>query len=315
MLRQFRRHDVDQLYPLLQRHFPGENQLLGFRPEAFHKIVRKIFRPHIQFMMAIADLIRRPFAKFFVIEADGHLAATTLLTFTPTTGYVSMVMVDDPYRRRGYAKKLLETAARETRRAGRSWVVLDVLSDNAPAKHLYDEIGYRTLATMTFQTVDFAETVPTGPAPPLPPGIRPLAKSDGDRLTQISDDERPAEYRKILPAYPRQFFVSPFVAMGLESDTEAWVIDRGRGAEGFVRATTSPATEAGNLTAPLIGPDVPPELATQLVKYATDWVRRRKVTRVATEIPEHAVRGIAALASVGFTSKLHAETMALPLHA
>jgi ribosomal protein S18 acetylase RimI-like enzyme len=315
MLRQFRRGDVDQLYPLLQRHFPGENELLGFRPEAFHEIVRKIFRPHIQLLMALANMVRRPFAKFFVIETDGHLAATTLLTFTPTTGYVSMVMVDDPYRRRGYAKRLLETAAKESRRAGRSWVVLDVLSDNAPAKHLYDEIGYRTVASMTFQTADFAGPIPTGPAPPLPTGIRPLARGDGDRLTEISNEERPAEYRKILPAYPRQFFVSPLVAMGLESDTEAWVIDRGQGAEGFVRATTSPATEAGNLTAPLIGPDVPPELAQQLVGYAVDWVRRRKVTRVATEIPEHAVRGLAALTSVGFTPKLHAETMALPLHA
>lgn len=315
MLRQFHPRDVGVLFPLLQRHFPGENQLLGFRPEAFQRIVHNLFRPHIRFLMALADLVRRPFAKFLVMDVDGHLAATTLLTFTPTTGYVSMVMVDDPYRRRGYAKKLLDAAARETRRTGRAWVVLDVLSDNAPAKQLYDALGYRRIQSMTFQSVDFPGPAPSGPEPALPTGVRPLQKDDGARLTELANAERPEEYRAVLPAHPRQFFLSPLVSLGLESETAAWVVDRGHGPEAFLRATVSPATEAGNLTSPLIGPDVPPELATQLVAYAVDWVRRRGPTRVASEVPQYAVRGLAAMANLGFQPKLSAETMALPLHA
>ncbi len=314
MLREFRRRDAEQLFPLLERHFPAENRLLGFRPEAFQRIVHQLFRPHLRFLMGLADVVHRPFAKFLVIEADGHLAATTLLTFTPTTGYVSMVMVDDAYRRRGFAKRLLEAAARETKRAGRSWVVLDVLSDNVPAKRLYDGIGYETLATMEFRSAELSGPAPPGPAPPLPEGVRALRRSDGDALTTLADAERPERYRRVLPAYPRQFFVSPLVARGLESETEAWVIDRGRGPEGFVRATVSPATEAGNLTVPLIGPDVPPELARGLVAWAMDWVHRRGPTRLATEVPEYAVRGAVALTSAGFTSQFTSDTMALALH-
>ncbi len=49
MLRQFRRSDVAHLFPLMERHFPDENRLFGFRPEAFQRLVHNIFRPHIQF--------------------------------------------------------------------------------------------------------------------------------------------------------------------------------------------------------------------------------------------------------------------------
>jgi GNAT superfamily N-acetyltransferase len=315
MLRQFRRGDTEALFQLLQRHFPEENTLLGFRPEAFQQVVRRIFRWDMRLLFAAADLVRRPFAKFFVIDVDGQLAATTLLTFTPNAGYVSMVMVDDPFRRRGYAKQLLAAAAQETRRAGRSWVVLDVLSHNAPARQLYDSAGYRTIQKTTFQSVDIPGPAPVGPESPLPAGVRPFAKPDAKALTALAHAERPAEFSRAMPANPRQFSVSPLVAMGLRSETVAWVIDRGRGPEGFIRATTSPATESGNLTAPLIGPDVPPELAGRMVQYATEWIRRRGPTRIATEVPESAVRGIAALASVGFTAKLSTDTMALALDA
>jgi len=315
MLREFRRSDSDELYPLLQRQFPDENRLLGFRPEAFQKIVRKIFQPHMRFLFALADLMRKPFAKFFVIDAEGHLAATTLVSFPPNAGYVSMVMVDDAYRRRGYAKQMLAAAGKATRRTGRHWLVLDVLAANEPAKQLYQSAGFHVIQEAGFQTADPPGPAPSGPDPPVPTGIRELQRSDGEALTRLATAERPAEYARVLPAHRRAFFLSPLVSMGLASETKAWVIDRGHGPEGFVRATTSAATEAGNLTSPLIGPDVPPELAVQLIQYSTDWIRRRGPTRIATEVPQYNVRGSAALAQAGFTSKLSTYTMALALDA
>jgi ribosomal protein S18 acetylase RimI-like enzyme len=315
MLREFRRSDSQELFPLLQRHFPAENRLIGFRPEAFEAIVRKIFQPHYRFLFALAELVRRPIANFFVIDVDGHLAATTLLTFPANAGYVSTVMVDDPYRRRGYAKQLLAAAATATRRAGRGWVVLDVLADNAPAKRLYEALGYKVIQEGSFQSADFPAPVAAGADPPPPDGIREIRRSDGEALTRLATAERPPEYARVLPASARQFFVSPIISLGLASATAGWVIDRGHGPEGFVRATTTDAAEAGNLTAPLIGPDVPPELATRLIVYATDWIRRRGRTRIATEVPAYNGRGQAALASVGFTPKIPTCTMALALDA
>ena len=50
--------------------------------------------------------------------------------------------VSEEHRRRGIAKIMMEAAEELTRSSGVDWLCLEVLTDNAPARALYESIGY-----------------------------------------------------------------------------------------------------------------------------------------------------------------------------
>ncbi|HEY6237596.1 MAG TPA: hypothetical protein VIZ68_00225, partial [Thermoplasmata archaeon] len=122
----------------------------------------------------------------------------------------------------------------------------------------------------------------------------------------------PDEVARVLPIERRAFFVPSVVVMGLDSETEAWVIDRGQGVEGFVRATVSEATESGHLTQPFLAPSVPPEVAGALLGTAVDWLRSKGIRRAVAEAPRHNAPGLRALEAGGFHEAFSLETLVRP---
>jgi hypothetical protein len=185
-----------------------------------------------------------------------------------------------------------------------------VLATNAPAKSLYAKLGYRLLHRLTYQFHDA-----DGPASPSPPvaGIRPFERKDAETLVPVAAQLLPPEVAEVLPPGARQFHTLPLVAAGLRSETASWVIDRGAGAEGFVRATQSAATESGHLTAPIFAPGVPEETARAAVRVATGWLLERGIRRAVCEMPVYNAAGVAALAAEGFRESYPVERLFHPL--
>ena len=60
---------------------------------------------------------------------------------------VQDVYVDEAHRRRGIAAKLSEAAEERVRARGFDRIALDVDVDNAPARALYEKLGYRERGT------------------------------------------------------------------------------------------------------------------------------------------------------------------------
>jgi ribosomal protein S18 acetylase RimI-like enzyme len=270
MLRDLRPADAPRLLEFLQRDFPEEERLLGTRPEGFERITRRVFRWDTRLVLGLLRGLGRPLFRFLVVEADGRVVGTTLLTFPPRAGYLSMVVVDPAYRRRGYAKALLEEARATAARRRKSFVVLDVLEGNQPARALYEAMGYRRLRSASFLTHERPDELP-GPLPP-PAGIRPFRRSDARMIAAIALRQMPPEVATTLPAQPGEYVGNRFVANVLGDETASWVVDRGAGAEAYVGAGVSPATAAGHLTAPVVAESVDPALAATLVRTAASWV-------------------------------------------
>ncbi|HTP54510.1 MAG TPA: GNAT family N-acetyltransferase [Thermoplasmata archaeon] len=198
MLRDLRATDASRVLEFLRTEFPEEEAILGTRPEAFEKIVRRIYRWDSRLLLGLLRLVGRPIYRFLVIEDAGRIVATTLLTFPEGAGYVSMVVVDPQHRRRGFAKRLLEEARRATARRGRPFVALDVLEANAPARALYEAIGFRTLRATGY----YVREGPAPPADPPLPSIRAFRKDDAVPLAAIAQRNAPADVAKILPVRP-----------------------------------------------------------------------------------------------------------------
>ncbi len=311
MLRPIRRADSAQLAELVARGFPEDNALLRWRPGAVEAILGQVLRPDVRFLLWFLERIRYPVVKVIALEADGRLAGVALVSFPPRAGYISSVVVDEAYRRRGYATRIVRAAEATARRAGKSFVVLDVLRSNGPARALYAQMGYRLLHELTYRVRD-----QDGPAPPAPApvdAVRPFVSRDATTLVAAATRVVPPGVAEVLPPGHRQFHHIPRVAAGLRSETASWVVDRGAGAEGFVRATQSAATEAGHLTAPIFALGVPDETARAAIRVALDWLAARSIRRVVCEMPTYNSAGLAALTGEGFREAYPVERLYHPL--
>lgn len=311
MLREFAPRDLPELLVLLGRHFPEEDALLGRQPESYERIVRRMYRWDARIALGILRWVGRPVYRFFVVEEAGHLAATTILTFPSRAGYISTVMVDTPYRRRGYARRLMGAAIEATRRTGRGYVVLDVLAQNAPARALYDRMGFQVLRSQAYLLRD-------GSTPPLGdradrPGIRPYRRADAKPLVAAARSEMPARVIDVLPPDPGQFAQRDPISTALESVSESWVADVGGIPSAYVAATTSRSVVVGNMTAPIIGPSVDDALARSIVASALRWLEANDRPRVLTEIADHNTRGRRALEAAGFREVYRLDTLVLAI--
>jgi ribosomal protein S18 acetylase RimI-like enzyme len=311
MLRDLRRADGPQFLGLMERGFPEESSLLGGRPEEFAKLFRRIFRWDTRFLLGLLRLFGRPIVRALVVEQDGRVVAETLVTFPSGAAYVSNVVVDPAYRRRGYARQMLEEARKTARRAKREYVALDVLESNTSARALYDSMGYRPLQQRVQLLHDSMDRF--GPVPPANPNIRALQRSDVAPLVEILRQQTPLDVEKVLPTRKDRFIGSGMANRMLDSEETSWVIDRGNGPEAYIAAAVSRAMEAAHITSPTFAESVDDHLAIDLVTTAGAWCAARHAPRILTMVSVNNPRGRGALEAVGFHRALPLWTLYRPV--
>jgi len=122
--------------------------------------------------------------------ASGTRVGETWTTARPHGGklqyWVDWLWIDEPHRRKGYARAALRALTEEAVRAGADRVGLVVLSDNLPASTLYEELGFRDESRRMI--LRFAGTG------------RPTARSAGSRAPRT---------RSKLPPRPRASRTTP----------------------------------------------------------------------------------------------------------
>lgn len=311
MLRAFRPRDIPELVPLLLRHFPEEEAVLGRNPETYARIVRRIYRWDARLVLGLLRAVGRPVFRFLVVEADGRLAATTIVTFPPAAGFLSTVMVDTPYRRRGYARRLVEAACHVAARRGRRVAALDVLAANAPAQALYASLGFRRLRGKSLLLREGARPSDAGSSAGAE--IRTFRRSDGSPLVALAAAALPPSVAAVFPATEGELTGRDLVASILESETAAWVAEVDGAPAGYVSASASAALDSGFLRTPLVGPRLDDANARALVTTAVAWLADHQRSRVVVEVPDHAGRSRRALESEGFREVYRVDTLARAL--
>jgi ribosomal protein S18 acetylase RimI-like enzyme len=307
MLRLYRAGDLPAYFDLMIGEFPQENSLLGWRREEFFRIVRRLDRLPIRLLLGLMSAVGRPLFRFWVLEVDGQLAASALETFSPPSAYVGSVVVAPRFRRRGFAKQVLERCHAAARRRGMRYVVLDVLDGNDGALALYTSLGYAPVG----HGAHYARTVEDVGAPPPPsPRVRPFQKSDRRTLADIARTSVSEARQRVHPIDPDEFLVGPSVVRALDSKSESWVVDAGAGPVAWVRASASPAMAAAHLTAPVVAESANPEDVRAMIAAGIAWARGQGAPRVAVEAWDENVRGVAALLAAGFTPSFGVQTLA-----
>ena len=313
MIRDFRPSDTPTLVRFLTTEFPSEESILGSHPDRFFKVVRRVYRWDSRLLIGLLRLFRRPVFRLLVVDQDGAAVATTLLTFPGPSVFISMVATDPATRRRGYARSLLERSREVARGLGRQYLVLDVLTDNAPARALYEgKLGYVPLRETAFVVHDR----PTDFGPErssLPPGSGLYAKSDEPALLAIVRGQMPAEVARVLPRKTTGLGGGGIEQRIFPAERATWVVDRGNGAEAAILAIRPQDTDAAHVSDPIVAATADPALVAEMVRAAGAWCAARKALRIATEVPVSNVTGRAALDKEGFHGALSLWTLYRPV--
>lgn len=307
-LREFRRADAPRLFEFLKSEFPEEEAILGMRADGFERVIRRLFRFDMRVVLGCLRVLHRSPFHLYVIEEDGTIVATTLLSFAVRAGFLSTVVVAPGYRRRGFARRLLDAARLESARRGRPYVALQVLDSNTPARALYASDGFRELDRQWFVVHDAVATVGL-PTPLSGPSIRLFRRDDRRPLADLANRSLPEAVREVLPVQARDLPGGSIADRLFESETASWVVDRGRGPEAHLAATSTPTTEAAHLSNPIIGPSVEPALAADLVRTATRWLAARRAVRVVARVPEANGAARRALQEGGFHDAMAERTL------
>jgi ribosomal protein S18 acetylase RimI-like enzyme len=306
VLRDLGPRDAAALFELTRVSFPEESVLLGFRPEAMERVLRRLFRPHIRLLLGLARLAGRPVFRYFVLEEGGRLVAGTLLTYTERAGYVSNVSVDPAFRRRGFARQLLLRAQAETARRHRRYVVLDVLSTNAPAIALYRSLGYRPLRTVHLWSREL------GPGePPAAPASRPYRPGDLPELLAAARAELPDEVDAVLPTGPGEFGATSFVDALLAARSYPRTVEIDGRPAAYLHLSASQTQTSGNLRL-VVAPSVAPERLLPALAEGFAWARAAGAQRIVAQLPDYKRAATAVLRAAGFTPVYELQTLYRP---
>ncbi|MGI0156432.1 MAG: GNAT family N-acetyltransferase, partial [Thermoplasmata archaeon] len=230
-------------------------------------------------------------------------------SYPERSGYVSMVVVDPTYRRRGHAQALLERARAATRATGRPFIVLDVLAHNTPARALYERLGYRPLREATLLVRDPGAGTTDRPSR----AVRPFRDADVRSLVEVARRSAVPAVEAVLPLRAASLRGSNFMNRVFGSESAAWVVDRGRGPEAYLQAVATPTTDAGHCSDPIVAEGVEPGDALALARTAVDWCTAHGAPRIVASVPSANVRGRAALLGGGFHDALGVFTLYRPV--
>lgn len=81
--------------------------------------------------------------KGYKALVEGCLAGCAFIHLRMSSAYVFNVSVNQPYRRQGVGRRLMDHLEKLSREQDLSWMVLQVDHGNLPAQNLYEQLGYR----------------------------------------------------------------------------------------------------------------------------------------------------------------------------
>lgn len=316
MLRAFRARDIPAYGELYRRYFREESEFTLTRAEGMERVIARAYRWDARFLLGLLRLVGYPIGRFLAVEVDGRLAGVTFVFFDPPSAHIVSVVVDAPFRRRGFAKLLVGAAEAAGRRRGCRYALLEVLEDNAPAIALYRSTGYLPVRGVGWFAREVGPSETPLPEPPTGERARPIRRMerrDAAPLARVALDQQPALERGIRTIRPGNFRVAPPIIQILGGESEAFVREGPEGLDGFVRASTSGAMDSGHLTAPVFAPGVADPEALDLIDQGLAWFREHPVRRIICEAPDDATRLIARLAARGFRRGLGVHVLAKPL--
>ncbi|MGC8837527.1 MAG: GNAT family N-acetyltransferase [Anaerolineae bacterium] len=250
----------------------------------------------------------------YVWEEEGRVVGNvTLNPLTPSgeRWQISNVAVEEPYRRRGIARRLLALALTDARRQGGVWALLQVRHDNDAALALYRSLGFEALGGETFMAWEGA--LPFPPAPleseqPLPPNLvlRPVRPEEWPAELDLARAATPPLMQWERPLRPHQFRRPPLPGWWVSllrwlSGKEAHILGafQGKALLARLHLRLDRGTARASLRV-LVAPEARGQVEQPLLREGLALLPRTGHLRIEAQFPMEQAAVREALADLGF---------------
>ena len=155
----------------------------------------------------------------FVWVEEGRIVGNVTVRRLSSFGHgwmVGNVAVEPAWRKRGIARRLMEAAIDQARSHQAEWISLQVRSDNAAARGLYQSLGFVDVGETIYLERSHFDRVPPPPQP-IEGQLRAARHSDLDRVFMLAQSLVPDTARWAEPVYRSNF------DLGLEHRFSQWL--------------------------------------------------------------------------------------------
>lgn len=309
-IRDFRSEDLEGFLKCLEKSFVEEFQVLGLDPDFYRKMVHRRFKFSGRFFFGFLRLMRREPYKLLVADANGEIAGAAMTNLVGEIGYISNVMVHPNFRRKGIATKLMNATLNYIRRRKLARAVLDVRSDNTPAKGLYCKLGFRKFGD-TIRLVVKLDSLPSLPKVETAQVGDFDEKEDIDAVFELMKNSVDHVRFKIFDYKKKDLKTSLVERIIHLSTVRKLVAIRDRKIIGYVHSSYTSAKQAGRISMYVPSEMMLQEIVELLVQAGLDHIKSGGAKTVLTTVPSTNQELIRRLKNLGFEEHLVVEGMVL----
>jgi ribosomal protein S18 acetylase RimI-like enzyme len=308
LIRDLRKSDLNDILRLFPTCFTKELEIQGFDPDHLTDMVNRVLGRTGTLILGLLRLCGKEPVKLLVAEANGKIVGTTIINNRANSGYISSVMVDPDYRRRGIATKLMTTALNYIRKRKKMRAVLHVDSTNAPAKSVYIKLGFKTFEEEAYflretNAAHAHENIPRVK-------IREFQKNDLNQvynLIKVSED--PNSLR--IFDFTKQNLKTPFLQRIFSFSTQKKLVALlGNRIIGYVEAGYTTPKEVGRISSISVNSkDRSPGIEKLLIEAASSKIAEGGIERIRLTATTAKQELIETVKTLGFTEALVMEAM------
>jgi len=190
-VREVRRRELEEFLRLALANAGDIEDRLGLRARSERQL-GSLNRPGIWILLRLLRALGRSPVRLLVADEQGTPVGTTVALLLGPWAYVAAVGVREDHRNQGIAQALVRRAEEIGRRARKTWLVLQVDSENEPARRLYAKLGWSAGPTVRWWEL-----------PSTPPEARELPVRAVDRKER--ERAHAAAARRLGVEFPRGF--------------------------------------------------------------------------------------------------------------
>jgi len=232
--------------------------------------------------------------RFFVAVDRGEVLGTASVLLLPNVGYIVGVVTDSAVRGRGIATHLLEQTHLVAQRKGKSWLALDVDSENVTAIRVYRRLGYEARARFGW----YAGATPTMGADSSGAATE-VQRSQMSEVAAWVDRSRPPAIRDPMPATGRRLSHFEIFFRMPRTPTRTWRLSTSGQTTAVVRGSYLPTVRTGYLIPAAWDSALPADSLLSLVTQVVSWVRSLGATRTVVVVSDPPGAWEQAIAALG----------------
>jgi len=206
------RRDFEELGRLIEIAFAEDLQRTGVPLREELNIGRRLL-PWIGLLGRLSSSVRELMSGY-VWEDQGKIVGLVMLQpeglgSERRKWVINTVATHPDYRGRGIARRLMSSALEHIRKRGGELAALTVRTDNSPAIHLYESLGFTRYDGITQLRLDGTPDVELKPVEGY--RLRPMGLGEWRRHYELAKEAIPPEVQEFNPISEREYRLTPWM--------------------------------------------------------------------------------------------------------